>query len=150
MQDTLDWNTTNIMINQVYPHVFHVANTVLLLAKQFICRAQGRIQDLIRGGPQIVTGLKLPFWGLSFVEFWCWGLIFGGRGGGGAGPLGPPPGSAPGARCLKTKLSVTDFTAEVKKIYCLKYYYAKAKKKTIKHKNGTICTKVVRLQQQVI
>ena len=41
---------------------------------------QGRIQDLIRGGPQIVTGLKLPFWGLSFVEFWCWGLIFGGWG----------------------------------------------------------------------
>ena len=38
---------------------------------------QGRIQDLIRGGAQIVTGLKLPFWGLSFVEFWCWGLIFG-------------------------------------------------------------------------
>ena len=49
---------------------------------------QGRIQDLIRGGPQIVTGLKLPFWGLSFVEFWCWGLIFGGQGG--PGPPGPP------------------------------------------------------------
>ena len=45
------------------------------------------------GGPQIVTGLKLPFWGLSFVEFWCWGLIFGGQGG--ARALGPPPGSAP-------------------------------------------------------
>ena len=40
------------------------------------------------GGAQIVTGLKLPFWGLSFVEFWCWGLIFGGQGG--PGPLGPP------------------------------------------------------------
>ena len=40
-----------------------------------------------QGGPQIVTGLKLPFWGLSFVEFWCWGLIFGGQGG--PGPLGP-------------------------------------------------------------
>ena len=38
------------------------------------------------GGAQIVTGLKLPFWGLSFVEFWCWGLIFGGQGGG----PGPP------------------------------------------------------------
>ena len=50
---------------------------------------QGRIQDLI-GGAQIVTGLKLPFWGLSFVEFWCWGLIFGGQGGGGPGPQGPP------------------------------------------------------------
>ena len=42
---------------------------------------QGRIQDLIGGGA-------------SFVEFWCWGLIFGGRGGGGPGPRGPP-GSAP-------------------------------------------------------
>ena len=41
-----------------------------------------------RGGPQIVTGLKLPFWGLSFVEFWCWGLIFGGQEG--PGPPGPP------------------------------------------------------------
>ena len=45
------------------------------------------------GGPQIVTGLKLPFWGLSFVEFWCWGLIFGGQGG--ARAPGAPPGSAP-------------------------------------------------------
>ena len=35
-----------------------------------------------------MTGLKLPFWGLSFVEFWCWGLIFGGQGG--PGPLGCP------------------------------------------------------------
>ena len=51
---------------------------------------QGRIQDLMGGGGgQIVTGLKLPFWGLSFVEFWCWGLIFGGQGGG-PGPQGPP------------------------------------------------------------
>ena len=47
------------------------------------------------GGPQIVTGLKLPFWGLSFVEFWCWGLIFGGQGGS-PGPGAPHPGSAPG------------------------------------------------------
>ena len=45
-----------------------------------------------QGGPQIVTGLKLPFWGLSFVEFWCWGLIFGGQGGARApgAPLDPP------------------------------------------------------------
>ena len=35
-----------------------------------------------------MTGLKLPFWGLSFVEFWCWGLIFGGQGG--PRPPGPP------------------------------------------------------------
>ena len=53
------------------------------------------------GGPQIVTGLKLPFWGLSFVEFWCWGLIFGGQGGG-PGPPGPPPGSAPDI-CLDSR-----------------------------------------------
>ena len=26
-----------------------------------------------------------------FVEFWCWGLIFGGRGGGGPGPPLDPP-----------------------------------------------------------
>ena len=44
------------------------------------------------GGAQIVTGLKLPFWGLSFVEFWCWGLIFGGQGGPGAPPLIRPCG----------------------------------------------------------
>ena len=54
-----------------------------------LCLQQGRIQDLIRGGAQIVTGLKLPFWGLSFVEFWYWGLIFGGQGGG-PGPWDPP------------------------------------------------------------
>ena len=36
----------------------------------------------------IILGPKLPFWGLNFVEFWCWGLIFGGQGGG--GPPGPP------------------------------------------------------------
>ena len=41
-----------------------------------------------------MTGLKLPFWGLNFVEFWCWGLIFGDQGG--PGPRAPPPGSAPG------------------------------------------------------
>ena len=41
------------------------------------------------GGAQIVTGLKLPFWGLNFVEFWCWGLIFGDQGGPGP-PLDPP------------------------------------------------------------
>ena len=29
----------------------------------------------------------------AILEFWCWGLIFGGQGG--PRPLGPPPGSAP-------------------------------------------------------
>ena len=28
----------------------------------------------------IILGPKLPFWGLNFVEFWCWDLIFGGWG----------------------------------------------------------------------
>ena len=42
---------------------------------------QGADPGFDQGGAQIVTGLKLPFWGLSFVEFWCWGLIFGGQGG---------------------------------------------------------------------
>ena len=46
------------------------------------------------GGPQIVTGLKLPFWGLSFVEFLVLGPHFWWSGGG-PGPPGPPPGSAP-------------------------------------------------------
>ena len=52
--------------------------------------SQGRIQDLIRGGPQIVTGLKLPFWGLSFVEFLVLGPHFWWSGGGPGPPLDPP------------------------------------------------------------
>ena len=52
---------------------------------------QGRIQDLIRGGgAQIVTGLKLPFWGLSFGAGASFLVVRGGP-----GPPGPPPGSAP-------------------------------------------------------
>ena len=55
-----------------------------------------------QGGAQIVTGLKLPFWGLSFVEFWCWGLIFGGQGGARVprAPLDPPLYSSTIAICL--------------------------------------------------
>ena len=41
------------------------------------------------GGPQIVTGLKLPFWGLSFVEFLVLGPHFWWSGGD-PGPRGPP------------------------------------------------------------
>ena len=52
------------------------------------CVLTGADPGFDQGGPQIVTGLKLPFWGLSFVEFWCWGLIFGGQGG--PRPPGPP------------------------------------------------------------
>ena len=73
--------------------------------------AQGRIQDLIwggGGGAQIVTGLKLPFWGLSFVEFWCWGLIFGGQGG--AWVPGAPPGSAPVANQVNVNKIMIFFT----------------------------------------
>ena len=57
-------------------------NTVMLLklvSQHLYC--SGADPGFDQGGPQIVTGLKLPFWGLSFVEFWCWGLIFGGQGG---------------------------------------------------------------------
>ena len=60
---------------------------IIPLSTKYSSPKQGRIQDLIGGGgAQIVTGLKLPFWGLSFVEFWCWGLIFGCQG----GPSPPP------------------------------------------------------------
>ena len=57
--------------------------------RKYSYQGSGADPGFDQGGAQIVTGLKLPFWGLSFVEFWCWGLIFGGRGG--AGPPGPPP-----------------------------------------------------------
>ena len=39
-------------------------------------------------GPKLFKGLKLPFWGLNFVEFLCWGPNFGGQGG--RAPLDPP------------------------------------------------------------
>ena len=75
---------------------------------------QGRIQDLIRGGAQIMTGLKLPFWGLSFVEFWCWGLIFGGQGGPGA-PPDPPLGTrAPGRNSGSRTREIPVHEAKVK------------------------------------
>ena len=35
---------------------------------------------------RLFQGIKLQFWGLNFVEFWCWGFIFGGQGGPGPGP----------------------------------------------------------------
>ena len=35
----------------------------------------------------IILGPKTTILGLNFVEFWCWGLIFGGQGG--SGPPGP-------------------------------------------------------------
>ena len=80
---------TNVcsLLYTVFPNVMkHITN-------------QGRIQDLIRGGAQIVTGLKLPFWGLSFIEFWCWGLIFGGWGG--AWAPGAPPWIRPCKYCKR-------------------------------------------------
>ena len=36
----------------------------------------------------IILGPKTAILGPQFVEFWCWGLIFGGQGG--PGPVGPP------------------------------------------------------------
>ena len=46
--------------------------------------SEGRLKFLKK---MIILGPKLPFWGLNFVEFWCWGLMFGG---GGPRPPGPP------------------------------------------------------------
>ena len=66
--------------------------TLILLCKiNVLIDGAGADPGFDRGGPQIVTGLKLPFWGLSFVEFWCWGLIFGGQGGARAPPPLDPP-----------------------------------------------------------
>ena len=90
----IDVFTSNIMVLQhkmfqtVKINVNRYTNIYLLMNA-------GADPGFDQGGPQVMTGLKLPFWGLSFVEFWCWGLIFGGRGGGARAP-GPPPGSAPG------------------------------------------------------
>ena len=53
---------------------------IAALQRKFKDVVSGADPGFDQGGAQIVTGLKLPFWGLSFVEFWCWGLIFGGRG----------------------------------------------------------------------
>ena len=53
---------------------------------------QGRIQDLIRGGAPDRDWPKTAILG---PQFWCWGLIFGGQGGGPGPPGPPPPGSAP-------------------------------------------------------
>ena len=47
--------------------------------------SEARLQFLKK---KIILGPKLPLWGLNFVEFWCWGLIFGGQGG--PGPPGTP------------------------------------------------------------
>ena len=47
-----------------------------------------RSQELKILRKKIFKGLKLPLWGLNFVEFWGWGLISGGQGG--SRPPGPP------------------------------------------------------------
>ena len=54
---------------------------------QIVCT--GADPGFDQGGPQIKTGLKLPFWGLSFVEFLVLGPHFWWSGGG-PGPRGPP------------------------------------------------------------
>ena len=51
----------------------------------------------------------MPFWGLNFVEFWCWGLIFGGQG----GP--PPPGSAPASIRQYQEIRLDDAATTVDK-----------------------------------
>ena len=50
----------------------------------------------------IILGPKTAILGPQFVEFWCWGLIFGGQGG--PGPQAPP-GSAP--ECNEVCISET-------------------------------------------
>ena len=82
---------------------------------QHLSLHQGQIQDLIGGGAQIMTGLKLPFWGLSFVEFWCWGLNFGGQGG--PGPPGPP-GSAPAPLTLYLSCSTPLLSLTMQSPHC--------------------------------
>ena len=61
---------------------------------QIQAEVRGGSRTLIRGGPQIVTGLKLPFWWPQFYRILVLGPHFWWSGGG--GPRGPPPGSAPG------------------------------------------------------
>ena len=68
-------------------HFFHITPWPHIPIVQ-LTSSPGADPGFDRGGPLIVTGLKLPFLGLSFVEFWCWGLIFGGQGG--PRPPGPP------------------------------------------------------------
>ena len=70
-------NRTAMMVKAIIP-----------VLKDFKEQIQGRIQDLIRGGPQFVTGLKLPFWGLSFGAGASFLVVRGGA-------QAPPPGSAP-------------------------------------------------------
>ena len=60
-----------------------------IIRSQEFMASGGRLKFLKK---MIILGPKTAILGLNFVEFWCWGLIFGGRGG--PGPRAPP-GSAP-------------------------------------------------------
>ena len=77
------------LITTFFPYYYHGSHRDWKSGKTW--ENQGRIQDLIRGGPDRDRP-KTAILGSQFVEFWCWGLIFGGQGG--PGPWGPP-GSAP-------------------------------------------------------
>ena len=50
-----------------------------IIRSQEFMRSEARLNFLKK--KRLFQGLKLPFWGLNFVEFWCWGLNFGGQGG---------------------------------------------------------------------
>ena len=57
--------------------------------------AQGRIQDLIRGGAPDRDRPKTAILGPQFCRILVLGPHFWWSGGGGPGPRAPPPGSAP-------------------------------------------------------
>ena len=75
------------MDTYVYKTMVSIASLekIEIIRSQEFMLSEARLNFLKK---MIILGLKLPFWGLNFVEFWCWGLIFGGQGG--PRPPGPP------------------------------------------------------------
>ena len=49
-----------------------------IIRSQEFMASEARLKFLKK---MIILGPKTAIPGLNFVEFWCWGLIFGGRGG---------------------------------------------------------------------
>ena len=64
-----------------------------------VCGKQGRIQDLIRGGAPDRDRPKTAILGPQFCRILVLGPHFWWSGGG-PGPPGPPPGSAPGENSI--------------------------------------------------
>ena len=69
---------------------------------------QGRIQDLIRGGGPDRDRPKTAILGPQFCRILVLGPHFWWSGGG-LGPRGPPPGSAPDYGTVKTRIWLSDF-----------------------------------------